>query len=147
MSWTPKTPYLTTDGIVEIYNASKKLLGIVLIQRKNTPLGLALPGGFVDVGESVENAVVREMKEEISLDVEIKELFGVYSNPTRDKRFHTASVVYICKAYSTPVGADDAKKAMIVSLEDLELNKLVFDHADILKDYLRKYHSNIDIVS
>ena len=140
MSWKPKTPYLTTDGIVEIYNASEKLLGIVLIQRKNTPLGLALPGGFVDVGESVENAVIREMKEEISLTVEIKELFGVYSDPTRDERFHTASVVYVCKAYGTPVGADDAKEAMIVSLEDLELNKLVFDHGKILDDYLTKYH-------
>jgi len=142
MSWTPKTPYLTTDGIVEIYNASEKLLGVVLIQRKNIPLGLALPGGFVDVGESVENAVIREMKEEISLDVEIKELFGVYSDPARDKRFHTASVVYVCKAYGIPVGADDAKEAMIVKLEELELDKLVFDHAEILRDYLRKHHSN-----
>jgi len=136
MNWTPKTPYLTTDGIVEIYNSKEKFLGIVLIQRKNTPLGLALPGGFVDVGESVEDAVVREMKEEISLDVAIKKLFGVYSDPARDERFHTASVVYVCKAYGTPVGADDAKEATIVKLEDLKLNKLVFDHAKILKDYL-----------
>jgi len=147
MSWKPKTPYLTTDGIVEIYNLSEKLLGIVLIQRKNTPLGLALPGGFVDVGESVEDAVVREMKEEISLDVEIKELFGVYSNPTRDKRFHTASVVYICKAYGTPIGADDATEATIVKLKDLELHKLVFDHGNILKDYLKKYHSSTLLLS
>ena len=126
MSWKPQTPYLTTDGIVEIYNASEEFLGIVLIQRKNTPTGLALPGGFVDVGESVEDAVVREMKEEISLDVEIKELFGVYSDPNRDKRFHTASVVYICKAYGDPIGADDAKEAMVVKLENLDLNKLVY---------------------
>lgn len=138
MSWKPQTPYLTTDGIVEIYNASEEFLGIVLIQRKNTPTGLALPGGFVDVGESVEDAVVREMKEEISLDVEIKELFGVYSDPNRDKRFHTASVVYICKAYGDPIGADDAKEAMVVKLENLDLNKLVFDHGQILKDYLQK---------
>ena len=126
MSWKPQTPYLSTDGIVEIYNASEEFLGIVLIQRKNTPTGLALPGGFVDVGESVEDAVVREMKEEISLDVEIKELFGVYSDPNRDKRFHTASVVYICKAYGDPIGADDAKEAMVVKLENLDLNKLVY---------------------
>lgn len=141
MSWKPQTPYLTTDSIVEIYNASQEFLGIVLIQRKNTPIGLALPGGFVDVGESVEDAAVREMKEEISLDVQIMELFGVYSNPNRDKRFHTASVVYVCKAYGSPVGADDAKEAMIVQLEDLELDKLVFDHGDILRDYLKRRHS------
>jgi len=143
MDWKPKTPYLTTDGIVEIYNASEELIGIVLIQRKNTPLGLALPGGFVDIGESVEYAVIREMKEEISLDVEIKELFGVYSEPTRDKRFHTVSVVYVCKAYGTPLGADDAKEAMVVNLEDLELDKLVFDHGIILKDYLNKNHPTL----
>ena len=136
MSWKPKTPYLATDGIVEIYDDSQKFLGIVLIQRKNPPLGLALPGGFVDVGESVEHAVVREMKEEISLDVAIKKLLGVYSDPSRDERFHTASVVYVCKAYGVPVGADDAKEAMVVSLEDLKLDTLVFDHANILQDYL-----------
>jgi 8-oxo-dGTP diphosphatase len=136
MSWKPKTPYLTTDGIVEIYDKDDEFLGIVLIQRKNEPLGLALPGGFVDVGESVEDAVVREMKEEISLDVEIKRLFGVYSEPSRDKRFHTVSVVYVCKAYGEPIGADDAKEAKLVKLKDLELDKLVFDHGDILGDYL-----------
>ena len=136
MSWSPKTPYLSTDGIVEIYSDKEVLLGIVLIQRKNTPLGLALPGGFVDIGESVEDAVIREMKEEISLDVKIKKLFGVYSDPTRDKRFHTASVVYVCKAYGVPIGADDAKEAKIVKLADIELDKLVFDHGDILKEYI-----------
>lgn len=137
MSWKPQTPYLTTDGIVEIYNALEEFLGIVLIQRKNTPIGLALPGGFVDIGESVENAVIREMKEEISLDVEIKELCGVYSDPKRDARFHTASVVYICKAYGNPIGADDAKEARVVKLVDLKTDKLVFDHGKILEDYLK----------
>jgi 8-oxo-dGTP diphosphatase len=137
MAWIPKTPYLTTDGIVEIYDAAEQFLGIVLIQRKNAPLGLALPGGFVDVGESVEDAVIREMKEEISLDVEIQELFNVYSDPARDKRFHTVSVVYLCKAYGVPVGADDAKEAMLVKIEELELEKLVFDHSNILRDYLK----------
>lgn len=137
MSWKPQTPYLTTDGIVEIYNTSQELLGIVLIKRKNPPYGLALPGGFVDIGESVEDAVIREMKEEISLDVSISQLFGVYSKPERDERFHTVSVVYVCKAYGEPIGADDAKEASIVKLEDLALETLVFDHGDILRDYLK----------
>ena len=134
--FTPKTPYLTTDGIVEIYDNDDSFIGIVLIKRKNKPLGLALPGGFVDIGESVEDAVIREMKEEISLDVEITKLFGVYSNPTRDERFHTVSVVYICKAYGEPIGADDAKEAKIFKLDDLKLDELVFDHGQILRNYL-----------
>ena len=136
MSFTPKTPYLTTDGIVEIYNEAKEFLGITIIERKYTPLGFALPGGFVDVGESVENAVIREMKEEISLDVTIERLLGVYSDPSRDSRFHTASIVYICKAYAKPFAADDAKDAQIYPLSSIPLEKLVFDHKQIIEDYL-----------
>lgn len=138
MAFPPKTPYLTTDGIVEVYNSDDALLGIVLIQRKYPPLGLALPGGFVEVGETVENACIREMKEEISLDVEIKELLGVYSDPKRDERFHTVSVVYVCKAYGIPKGADDAKKAYLVELSKINLDILAFDHGKILQDYLQK---------
>jgi len=145
MTFTPKTPYLTTDGIVEIYNSSNEFQGIVLIKRKYPPLGLALPGGFVEIGEKVEDACIREMKEEISLNVEIKELLGVYSDPKRDKRFHTVSIVYVCRAYGVPKGADDAKEAMVVKLKELELKKLVFDHGDILLDYLKKFHPNIII--
>ena len=142
MSWPPKTPYLSTDGIVEIYDESRELKGIVLIQRKNEPLGLALPGGFVDIGESVEEAVVREMKEEISLDVEIVELLGLYSDPLRDIRFHTASAVYLCRASGIPVGADDAKEAKIYPLNRIPLDDLVFDHKKIVQDYLEEgYHS------
>lgn len=137
MPFKPKTPYLTTDGIVEIYNDSQSLAGIVLIKRKYPPLGLALPGGFVDVGESVEDACIREMKEEISLDVTIKSLLGVYSNPNRDKRFHTVSIVYICKAYNIPTAVDDALEVMVVPLDKLEPNSMVFDHGDILRDYLK----------
>jgi len=136
--FTPKTPYLTTDGILEIYDNAEEFLGIVLIERKNTPLGLALPGGFVDVGESLERAVVREMKEEISLDVTIVKLLGVYSEPSRDSRFHTASVTYICKAYGEPIGADDAKKATLYKLVDIPMDTLVFDHKKILEDYLKE---------
>lgn len=140
MSWTPKTPYLSVDGIVEIYDKYDAFQGIVIIERKNDPVGLALPGGFVDIGESVEDAVVREMKEEISLDVEIEGLLGVYSDPKRDKRFHTVSVVFVCKAYDKPVGADDAKKASLVELDSIEFDDLMFDHSKILKDYMTVYH-------
>ena len=138
MSFTPKTPYLTTDGIVEIYNNQEKLQGVVLIERKNPPLGLALPGGFVDIGESVEDALKREMQEEISLDVKIEYLLGIYSNPSRDPRFHTASAVYVCKAYGSPIADDDAKKAMVIKIDELKEKKLVFDHGEIINDYLKK---------
>jgi len=135
MAFTPKTPYLTTDGIIEIYE-NEAFKGIVLIERKNEPLGLALPGGFVDVGESVEDALVREMKEETNLDVQISSLLGVYSDPMRDPRFHTASVVYVAKATGKPKGGDDAKEAKLYSLDAIPMEKLVFDHTKIVQDYL-----------
>lgn len=131
-----QTPYLAVDGIVEIYSEENIFQGIVLIERMNKPIGMALPGGFVDLGETVEHALLREMKEEISLDVTIQSLLGVYSDPSRDQRFHTVSIVYVCKAYGLPKGADDAKEAFVYSLNDLPLDKLVFDHPQILKDYL-----------
>ena len=130
-----QTPFLAVDGIVEIYNDVGVFEGIVLIERLNNPKGLALPGGFVDIGETVETAVVREMKEEISLDVTIKSLLGVYSNPTRDSRFHCVSIVYVCKAFGIPVGVDDAKEAFIYTLDAVPYEKLVFDHAKIIRDY------------
>lgn len=131
-----KTPYLATDGIIQIFDKNENFKGIVLIERKNPPLGLAIPGGFVDVGESVESAVIREMKEETSLDVEIIRLLGVYSDPKRDPRFHAASVVFVCKAYGKPKAQSDAKEAKIYKLEEIPFDKLVFDHEKILKDYL-----------
>ncbi len=130
-----KTPFLSVDGIIELYK-DDVFEGIVLIERLNNPLGLAIPGGFVDIGESVETAVRREMKEETDLDVEILSLLNVYSDPSRDPRFHTASVVYICKAEGSPKGLDDAKEAIVYKKEEIPFDKLVFDHAKILRDYL-----------
>ena len=141
MPFTPKTPYLTTDGIVEIYNDTNEFEGIVLIKRKNPPFGWALPGGFVDVGERVEEACIREMKEEISLDVTIESLLGVYSDPNRDERFHTVSVVYICKAYGIPKAADDAKEVAIIKPQEIKLDQLAFDHAKIVQDYKNRLSS------
>ena len=134
-SWTPTTPYVSVDGVVEVYKDSV-FLGIVLIERKNIPLGLALPGGFVDVGEKVEDALVREMQEELTLNVEISKLLGVYSDPKRDERFHTVSVVFVAKAYNFPEAADDAKEAKVYKLDEIPLNSLVFGHKEIVQDYL-----------
>jgi 8-oxo-dGTP diphosphatase len=130
-----QTPFLAVDGIVEIYSDVGAFEGIVLIERLNNPKGLALPGGFVDIGETVETAAVREMKEEISLDVTRESLLGVYSDPARDSRFHCVSIVYVCKAFGIPVGADDAKEAFVYPLDDIPYDKLVFDHAKIIRDY------------
>lgn len=131
-----KTPHLSTDGIIKLYDNNEKYQGLVLIQRLNPPHGLALPGGFVDIGESVEDALIREMREEVNLDVEIEGLLGIYSDPSRDPRFHTASAVYICKAYGKPRSGDDAKEAFIYKDNELPFDQLVFDHKKILKDYL-----------
>lgn len=141
MPFTPKTPYLTTDGIIELYEGDR-FKGIVLIERRNKPKGLALPGGFVDVGESVEDALKREMQEETNLDVQIVSLLGVYSDPKRDPRFHTASVVFVVKAHGQPKGGDDAKDAKLYALEEIPMDQLVFDHSEILKDYLAQHHTN-----
>jgi 8-oxo-dGTP diphosphatase len=132
--WVKPTPLLTVDGIIKIFNPDFQ--GIVLIKRKNPPLGYALPGGFVDYGEKVEDALIREMKEETNLDVKIEKLLGIYSNPKRDPRMHTASAVFVCRAEDLPKAGDDAKEAMLIKLEEIPWNKLVFDHAQILKDFL-----------
>jgi 8-oxo-dGTP diphosphatase len=132
--WPPETPYLTVDGIVKIFTPEFK--GIVLIKRKNPPLGFALPGGFVDRGESVEEALRREMKEETNLDVKIEKLLNVYSNPNRDPRLHTVSCVFVCSANGIPKAGDDAKETFVVKLEEIPWDKMAFDHADILRDFL-----------
>lgn len=126
-----KNPFLTVDIIIELENR-----GIVLVERKNPPHGWALPGGFVDYGESLEEAAVREAKEETSLDVELSEQFHTYSNPSRDPRHHTVSTVFIAKAGGSPRGADDAERAQIFVKANLPA-PIVFDHARILRDYFR----------
>ena len=133
-----KTPYLTVDGIIQLYDEKHNFRGIVLIERLNKPLGIALPGGFVDIGETVETALIREMKEETSLDVTIESLLGVYSDPKRDERFHTVSAVYICNATGVPKAADDAKKVFVYKLDEIPFEKLVFDHKDILEDFIKE---------
>ena len=131
-----KTPYLAVDGIIQLFDEDDNFKGIVLIERKNPPLGLAIPGGFVEIGETVEQAVVREMKEETDLDVEIIKLLGVYSDPKRDPRFHTVSITFVCRACGTPKAKSDAKGVKIFKLEDIPYDRLVFDHEKILKDYI-----------
>lgn len=125
-----RNPLLTVDIIIEIDS------GIVLIQRKNPPFGWALPGGFVDYGETLEAAAVREAREETSLKVQLQEQFHAYSDPRRDPRHHTVSTVFIAIASGTPVAADDALQAMIVYPDSLP-TPVVFDHPDILRDYYR----------
>jgi ADP-ribose pyrophosphatase YjhB (NUDIX family) len=125
-----KNPLPTVDILIEIEG------GIVLIERKNPPHGWAIPGGFVDYGESLETAAAREAKEEISLDVKLVEQFHSYSDPKRDARGHTISTVFIARAQGTPKGADDAKNAAIFR-EDSLPSPIAFDHAQILKDYFR----------
>ena len=122
-----KNPFPTVDIIIEMQG------GIVLIERKNKPHGWALPGGFVDYGESLEQAAVREAKEETGLDVTLIRQFHTYSSPNRDPRFHTISTVYLATAEGFPRGADDARQARIFTPTNLP--PLVFDHQNILEEY------------
>lgn len=130
-----ETPKLTVDVIIRLWEEDR-LQGIVLIERKNPPLGLAIPGGFVEVGESVESAALREMKEEVGLDVQLVGLLGVYSDPKRDPRFHTVSVVFVGDATGKPQAASDAQEVSLHHLEEIPMERLVFDHREILLDFL-----------
>ncbi len=132
-----KTPLLATDVIVRLWKR-ESFRGIVLVERRNPPVGLAIPGGFVEVGESVEDAAVREIKEETGLDVKLSGLLGVYSRPDRDPRFHVASVVFVGDAYGEPRAGSDAKAVRVFKLEEIPLERLVFDHKEIILDFLRR---------
>lgn len=127
----PKTPIVAADTIIRLRGEPGR---VVLIKRKNPPHGWALPGGFVDIGESVEAGAIREAKEETGLDVSLQALLGVYSAPDRDPRGHTISTVYIADAQGRPRAADDAAELDVFSLEALP-EPLAFDHAGILRDY------------
>ena len=129
----PKTPSLTTDIIIELRDRPD--VPIVLIRRKYPPHGWALPGGFVDVGESLEHAAVREAEEETALRVTLKVLLGCYSDPSRDPRGHTASAVYVAEAVGEPRAQDDAAGVAVFSPEALP-SPLAYDHVRILRDYL-----------
>ena len=124
---------LTVDIIIEMRDRPEQ--PIVLIERKYPPHGWALPGGFVDVGERLEMAALREAREETSLDVELRALLGCYSDPSRDPRGHTVSAVYVASASGEPTAQDDARNLACYPPE--QCPQLVFDHARIIGDYLR----------
>lgn len=136
-----KNPAPTVDAI--IYDDKK---GILLIERKFEPFGWALPGGFVDYGEAVEAAVIREAKEETGLDVTVKALVGVYSNPIRDPRRHTITTAFWCipLSYKTLQAGDDAGKAQFFTLDSLP-ETIVFDHKVIIDDFMnmRQERTNV----
>lgn len=123
-----RNPIPTVDIIIE-YGS-----GIILIKRKNPPEGWALPGGFVDYGESLESAAQREAKEETGLDIELIWQFHTYSDPKRDSRHHTITTVYIAKAKGIATAGDDAKEIGIFQRETLP-EEIAFDHREILNDY------------
>ena len=130
----PVTPLVAVDIIIEMSDHPGR--PILLIERRNPPHGWALPGGFVDVGERLEQAARREAREEISLEVRLKVLLGCYSDPARDPRGHTISPVYVAEASGEPRAADDAANVQAFLPDQLPA-ELAFDHALILTDYRR----------
>ncbi|MGI9264487.1 MAG: NUDIX domain-containing protein [Gammaproteobacteria bacterium] len=128
----PVTPLLAADVIIEMQDRPGQ--PIVLIKRKNPPYGWALPGGFVDVGESVESAAAREALEETGLKVDGLLLLGIYSDPARDSRGHTASAVYVCQAIGEPIAGDDAGEVCL--FVPGQHPAMAFDHDKIIIDYI-----------
>lgn len=131
-----KCPIPTVDIIIEIKRKNGQE-GIILIKRKNPPHGWALPGGFVDIGESLEEAAVREAKEETSLDIKLRSQLHTYSDPKRDPRKHIISTVYVAAAQGRPKAQDDALDIRIFTEEEINF-PLAFDHQKILADYFKQ---------
>ena len=129
----PRTPLLAVDLIIR---HSAQPGRVLVIERRNPPHGWALPGGFVDEGETVEGAAVREAREETGLEVRLEALLGVYSDPSRDPRGHTVSAVYVARGEGEARAEDDARALDWLDPEDRCL-ALAFDHRRILDDYLR----------
>jgi ADP-ribose pyrophosphatase YjhB (NUDIX family) len=129
-----RNPLPAVDIIIEVVAPGRRP-GIVLISRRNPPFGWALPGGFVECGESLEAAAVREAREETSLEVKLLGQFHTYSEPGRDPRHHTISTVFIARARGTPRAADDAREARVVDPRRVAV-PLAFDHGKVLSDYI-----------
>ena len=132
---THRQPKLAVDCIILVDGR------VLLIHRRNPPHGWALPGGFVEYGETVEDAVRREMKEETGLDLQDLRQFRVYSDPGRDPRGHTVSVVFAARGVGRPEAGDDADRYRLMDLNDIPEAESVFDHAQILKDF-REYSAD-----
>ena len=143
------TPSIAIDAIIEVDN--KGVPSLLLVNRGALPKGYAIPGGFVNVGESLEEATIREIKEETNLDIVALEQFHMYSDPKRDKRRHVVSQVFKCKVdEKKPVQqqlrrGDDAKAVEIIALTDIADLNIAFDHKSILLDYIQKYHPEVKI--
>lgn len=144
------TPSLAIDAIIEVpgpmdSNGKKTLPSVVLVHRRDPPVKYAIPGGFVNVGETVEDAAAREVREETNLEIKSMQQFHVYSAPDRDPRRHTVSSVFRCIVHSisTLRARDDARSAKAWRLDELKNLDLAFDHKQILVDYIKRYHHEL----